>query len=303
MLAKDILKIGDANADVLIMQAALINLGIQTVWVDGEIKAFKADGKFGKITQEAVSSFQAHAFDAILAKNLIPQIESIEQITGLDINLEVTGKADYPTYWAITNYDRLKEFYKLSEIEKPKEPEEPEEPEEPAIDYVAELTKIYRAEIGVTESGGNNYGKRVQEYQKIGSKGIIDGGSAWCQFFMNFGLVQFCKRTGLSYKWTYSGYTPTWVNWGKAQKIATIHPKAADIKPGMFGYVYSAARDNAQHVYFITAVKKNSVLTIEGNTNSAGGSDGQGVWARERSLGNQCFAVLDILKLIKGDNV
>jgi peptidoglycan hydrolase-like protein with peptidoglycan-binding domain len=278
------LKKGDTGDVVKGLQNQLINLGYNTCLVNGKIKKLEADGDFGEITEECLSSFQAKVLDA-LSEEFINSKIPVEYRK----NLEVTGTLDFRTKYVIDNYDKLKEFYKVDlSVFTITEPEIIDTKSE----IVNKILKIANENIGIVEKGGNNYGKEVEEYQSIGSNGIVDGGSPWCQYFMNYLLIKASEELNLDFKGTYSGYTPEVVNWGKKKGIAIINPKIEDIQQGDWGFVYSSARNSAKHVFIIEEVKSTYVVTIEGNTNPGGGADGFGVFRRSRPIGPQCWAII-----------
>lgn len=281
------IKKGQKGEIVRWLQQKLIDYGFETCWVDDKVKKLTVDGDFGPITEECLSSFQAKIIDS-LTDEFIKQNIPIQY----QDDLFVTGIVDFRTWYILENYDKLKQWYKI-EIK----PEIISEPIDIKNEIIKNILEIAENEIGTVEEGSNNYGDRVEEYQNIGSDGAINGGAAWCQYFMNWLQIKTCEKLKLDYKGTYSGYTPTVTNWGIKNKIAIKYPKITDIEIGDMGYVYSSTRKNSKHVYLIVGKSGNNVITIEGNTNNGGGSDGFGVFKRKRSLGNQCWAIVKWWKL------
>ena len=286
---ENILKLGDEGPLVSDLQARLIQLGFTSCYIEDGKSVGLLDvptGCFGEITQELLSDFQAKVFDNIVIKSIPTPVD----LNHLNI---VTGEMNFETWYVLNNYEALSEFYKTrvdcANVPIPKdEPKpEPELEAEPIIPVSKKLIQfviqLAKGEKGVVEHGGNNYGKRVEEYQSVGSNSEVDGGQPWCQYFMNWLLIRACQSNNTKYKLHYSGYTPFWVNYGKEKKITLINPKMEEIEVGDFMYVYSASRNNAKHVALIIAKNTNgTVTTIEGNTNDGGGSDGFGVFQRVR---------------------
>ncbi len=279
-----VLKLGDEGPLVEDLQERLISLGFKTCFLPDESIGVldEPTGHFGEVTQELVQSFQSKTIAIITTKMIdIPK----------DIELKVTGEMDLYTHWLLNNYEKVAEYYKQElepeEIEIPKE-EEKEIPQEkePVLKtselLIKKIIELAKSQLGVTEKGGNNYGKQVEDYQRIGSKGAADGGQPWCQYFMNWLLIMACKSLKIEFRGTFSGYTPFWVNWGKQKKITLINPKISEVEIGDLMYVYSSARNNACHVALVIGKEGNNVITIEGNTNPGGGSDGFGVFKRKR---------------------
>ncbi len=292
----DELKYGSTGEDVKHLQQRLIDLGYGKCLVREKPKTLTVDGKFGLITETALSSFQAKVIDGLtkdFINSNVPE-EYRKEFT-------VDGILNYADQYILDNFERLKKYYSV-EIQKPVIIE-PEKPIIPALTnqqkIIKEVIRLAKGEIGVVEHRGNNYGKRVQEYQYIGSNGAIGGGAAWCQYFQNWLQITACKNLKIKYKGTHSGYTPTVTNWGIKNGIGIKHPKISQIDIGDMGYVYSRARNNSQHVFLIIGKSGNSVISVEGNTNPGGSSSGFGVFKRQRPLGNQCWAVVKWWKLYK----
>lgn len=171
------LKIGDNGDDVKNLQQKLIDYGYSTCFVqENKVGTLTVDGEFGIITQETLNSFQAKIIDG-LTQEFVDTYVPVEYRHEFVVN----GEMDFAVYYVLENFESLKLWYK-TEIEKPTPIEEPpvEEQPESMIDTVIRLAN---KEIGTMESGGNNYGTRVQEYQRIGSSGEVDGGSPYCAYF------------------------------------------------------------------------------------------------------------------------
>lgn len=281
------LKLNDKNTEVLNLQKRLIELGYSTCLIDNKVKKLEVDGDFGVITEGCLCSFQAKVLDYITDSIKITIPQQFRE------NLEVNGILDFRTKFVLDNYEKLADFYKVNlQIIEPELMDIKDE-------IVKKVLELARQNIGVVENGGNNYGKEVEEYQEIGSNGLISGGSPWCQFFQNYLLIKAAEELEVDFKGTYSGYTPDVVNWGKKKGITIINPTINDIEPGDWGFVYSSVRNSAKHVYLIEAVKNDHVITIEGNTNPGGGADGFGVFRRSRALGNQVWAIVKWQNLYK----
>ena len=121
---------------------------------------------------------------------------------------------------------------------------------------------------------------------------------------MNWLIKEASKNLNVKFKGTCTGYTPSAVNWAKEAKIAAGaksgggHVSMDDIDIGDWGYIYSSSRNSARHVFLIVEKRVDSVVTIEGNTNSGGGAEGFGVFKRVRPI-NQVWAVVKWYNLYK----
>lgn len=286
---------GDTGEDVLALQEKLKEIGFSNcLLANNNVGTINADGNFGPITEGCLESFQAKVLDAVTTIYVPQAIKDEYPFT-------TNGIMDFANWYILSNYEKLSEYYQ-TELQKDPLPEIEIPPiiEDTPINekIIKKMLEISISQIGVVESGGNNYGQMVQEYQKIGSDGEVRGGQPWCQYFQNWILVKACQELGLDYKWTYSGYTPDCVNLGVRENIGTKNCTWDDIQVGDFGYVYSASRGNAKHVFLIVAKDDNTktLTTIEGNTNPGGGSDGYGVFKRKRTKA-QCWAIVRVANL------
>lgn len=289
------LKKGSQGDQVAWLQQKLIDYGYSTCFVDGIVKKLTVDGEFGIITQSALESFQAKILDS-LTQDFITKYVPVEYQGEFVVN----GEMNFAVHYVLENFDKLKEWYKV-EVAKPEVIEEPIETppveEEPKVEenpesIVDTVIRLAKAELGTVEHDGNNYGERVQEYQRVGSNGEVQGGAPWCAYFQNWLEIKACEERGIDYKGDYCGYTPSIVNSGVSHGIGKKNCTFKDVEIGDWGFVYSSARGNAKHIFLIIGKSGNSVTTIEGNTNSGGGSDGFGVFQRKRPLGNSCWAIV-----------
>ncbi len=293
----EILKWGDENDLVKDLQERLLSLGYQyTYLADGSVGELVAEGYFGDVTKSVLQDFQAKVIDFVVSTHLKEMVDNLG--AGYIVKEDVDGIMDFCTHYVLNNYEKLSEFYgeevKPDEVEIPVEPEISEKSNKEKL--IEEDIRLAKTQVGVIEHGKNNYGKEVEMYQNVGSNGSFNGGQPYCQFFQNYLLITSCNNLELKYKMTYDGYTPTNVNNGKNKGIVIIKPKIDDIEIGSWGYVHNSER--VCHVYLIIGKKGNNVITIEGNTNSGGSSDGQGVFHRQRAVGgNQCYAVVNWSKL------
>ena len=146
---------------------------------------------------------------------------------------------------------------------------------------LTEVQKIYSAEIGTKELTGHNDGKRVEEYLASCN---LRRGQPWCAAF-----ITWTNRTA-GVKVVISGYAP---NWFPAKKVIYTRGSKKNYTPGtadVFG-IWFANKGRIAHVGFIDQWKSGSMaITVEGNTNSAGSREGDGVY-RKRRLKTQIYKV------------
>jgi hypothetical protein len=145
--------------------------------------------------------------------------------------------------------------------------------------------KLAGGEVGVRESGGPNRGPRVDEYLRNVGLDPTRGSYSWCASFVyfcfnraaqNLGIRNPCVKTaGVMNHWRLA---PAWAR-VTAQDLAGS-PSA--VRPGAIFVI-----DHGQgkgHTGLVERVSPGSLHTIEGNTNTAGSREGDGVYRRIRPL-------------------
>lgn len=125
---------------------------------------------------------------------------------------------------------------------------------------------VARPLVGQVEEG-NNAGRFVE---KVLSSVGLGAGHPWCAAF-NFYVF---REAGFASLVPRSAWSPDWVKGGRRGQA---HP--ADV----FG-IYFPAKGRVAHTGIVEATGKTFVTTIEGNTNAAGGREGDGVYRKKRPL-------------------
>jgi hypothetical protein len=144
-----------------------------------------------------------------------------------------------------------------------------------------DLVAIYTAEIGVTESGGNNRGPRVEEY--LAATGL-PGGNPWCAAFVRWSFDQAGLKTDIT-AWSPTAYDRKKVVWKNGWKD--------EFRQGQVFTIYYSRLGRIGHTGFADRmVNENLVETVEGNTNDGGSREGDGVYRKKRSL-NSLFAICE----------
>lgn len=129
-------------------------------------------------------------------------------------------------------------------------------------------------EVGVHEVGGNNRGKRVEEY--LACVGL-HAGDPWCAAFVAWCLREAGATLGGD-GWPKTGFCPTIETWAKQRGVLRAQPQAGDV------FLLCDAQ-GPFHTGFVVSVNSNgTVETIEGNTNDGGSADGDGVFRRRRNV-------------------
>jgi len=130
-----------------------------------------------------------------------------------------------------------------------------------------------RSEIGVEEKG-DNQGAQVTRY--LNSTGL-SGGYPWCAAFLNWLHVN-CDQPSPEAK---AAWSPAWFP-DKRTVYQRGSVEGAPIRPGDVFGIYFRSKGRIAHVGLIESVKQDYLITIEGNTNEAGGREGQGVYRKRR---------------------
>jgi len=126
------------------------------------------------------------------------------------------------------------------------------------------LLKIARAELGVREATGKNDGRQVEAY--LATTGLKKG-NPWCAAF-------------ISWVFNKSGAHVPCTPWSPA-----LFPKnrlTKNIKPACVFGIYSPGLNRIAHCGFVESSVNHWIISIEGNTNVAGGREGDGVYRKRR---------------------
>ena len=174
-------------------------------------------------------------------------------------------------------------------VSKPNFTKEPSatKPKEPSA--VGKLVEIALSQVGVKESGGNNRGAKIREYQA--STNLKPAAWPWCAAFCCWILEQWLKDKE-AVNWLNLNTAPAkwrprtaaafgFVKWAKDRpSTATVLPETA--KPQVGDLVVF----DFSHIGIITKVDGKSFQCVEGNTNQRGTRDsdsGDGVWLKTRT--------------------
>lgn len=156
--------------------------------------------------------------------------------------------------------------------------------------FTEELVRIAKSQIGVKESGGNNRGPMIEEYQN--ATWLRKGAWPWCAAFVDWCINEtlkskdVMKELGLKNAAQVKNWRPrtaaAWDfdNWAKTRgfKILTENDKAksGDIVTFDFSHIGIVIEDQID----------DNIITVEGNTNVKGERDslsGDGVWKKTRN--------------------
>ena len=133
-----------------------------------------------------------------------------------------------------------------------------------------DLIEIAAKEVGIHEDGGNNCGKRVEEY--LASVGLTRG-NPWCAALVSWVFQQ----AGIE-GWPSSGDTWAFRSWAQREKCYSKVPSHGDV------FLLLDSQGDPMHTGFVTDITGDMVHTIEGNTGGGSTADGDGVYVRARPV-------------------
>lgn len=140
------------------------------------------------------------------------------------------------------------------------------------ISYPDLLDSLYMSQVGVRELTGNNDGPDVLKYQK--NAGLTSGYS-WCACFVKWCFDQAGVRTPIT------AWSPTCHNKKNIVMMNSTYKK--ELQKGDVFTLYFPRMKRIGHTGFVRRkFGMNSVETVEGNTNSAGSREGDGVYIKVR---------------------
>jgi len=140
--------------------------------------------------------------------------------------------------------------------------------------YRDTLQAVYLSQVGVREATGNNDGQEVEAYLK--STGL-DKGYAWCASFVTWCHIE-ADIEAVKSAWSPAWFTDT----SRVVYRQSWQDNQFTSQPGqVFGLNFSSKKRVA-HVGFIDYEDRDNYYTIEGNTNTAGSREGDGVYKKIR---------------------
>lgn len=152
------------------------------------------------------------------------------------------------------------------------------------------LVKIAEKEIGTRETGDNNRGARIEEYQQ--ATWLNPAPWPWCAAFTAWSLRKWLqdaevmaalklKDNNAAQEWRCRDASAFgWEKWGKSRKLAVLN-ETQPARPGdivIFDF---------SHIGIVTGKSGKTIATVEGNTNGKGERDstsGDGVWGKSRKV-------------------
>lgn len=134
--------------------------------------------------------------------------------------------------------------------------------------------------IGVKESSPN-WGPEIQRFLRAAR---VVSPAPWCAAFVNWAAEQAASLLGVPSpleEVKLQAYVPSYYQWAKEKNKLTKWP---DVGPGDLFVIYYASMNRFGHIGFVDYADANAgtFKTIEGNTDAAGGREGNAVASRIR---------------------
>jgi hypothetical protein len=152
-------------------------------------------------------------------------------------------------------------------------------------DLISEIVRIAKAEVGVREIRDTNCGEMVNEY-KAATWLNPKKGWPWCAAFVCWVIREALKSSGVketkTFKRPRTAGAWDFENWSIDQDSTTWmrKPHDGDILPGdivIFKFSHIGIAVSSPN-------KDGNVITVEGNTDSAGSREGGGVYLKTRHV-------------------
>lgn len=136
------------------------------------------------------------------------------------------------------------------------------------------VDSVYLSQIGVREATGKNDGVQVEKYLKSVNLGK---GYAWCAAFVKWCFDQAGIKTTIT-AWSPSAHNSKNVIYYKSKFYK--EPQSGDV----FTIYYPSLKRIGHTGFYHKKINDKIYSTVEGNTNSAGSREGDGVYMKYRSF-------------------
>ncbi len=171
------------------------------------------------------------------------------------------------------------------------------EPNEVCDPLVIKALVIAESQEGVREKPANsNLGPEVETYQRTAG---VTPPTPWCAAFVYWSFERAAAELGLDNPLVRTGGVMD--HWGQARSrgIRSITARQVEEDPSLVqpGQIFFMDHGNGKgHAGLVKRVSGDLITTIEGNTNSAGAREGDGVYLRKRKLSDINAGFLDYSK-------
>lgn len=136
------------------------------------------------------------------------------------------------------------------------------------------IEQVYLSQVGVREATGRNDGKEVEKYlRSVG----LGKGYAWCAAFVHWCLNEADVKNNIT-AWSPTAHNAQNVVWNGKRFIK--EPQPGDV----FTLYFPSLKRIAHTGFYHRTVNASVYETVEGNTNSEGSREGDGVYKKKRSF-------------------
>lgn len=154
----------------------------------------------------------------------------------------------------------------------------------PKLDLNGVVVRIAKSYDGVHEQGGPNRGPLVDKWNLASGAGL---GGHWCLSYVYAVCLEAAKELKQPCAIPKSAYCPFLLNWARANGRLTSDPRPGDI------FLLKGEGTAIHTGFFLGWSSDGHALTIEGNTNDDGSSNGYKVCQRKRRRETLYFVSLD----------
>lgn len=151
-----------------------------------------------------------------------------------------------------------------------------------------QVLSIAAKEVGVREGRdpGGNWNNRVKYNDWYASHPSIKNmaflTTAWCAVFVSW----VASKAGALGIIPMHAWTPSGLAWFKSRGLVS---QGSGARAGDVFYVYYPSQKRVAHVGFVERVEGNYIYTIEGNTNTSGSRQGNGVYRLKRRITSNLY--------------
>lgn len=145
--------------------------------------------------------------------------------------------------------------------------------------HVAKTLEIARAEIGVREIGSSNTGRRVEEYQASTTLGGT--GWPWCSALCIWSEKEAAAALNVKPVLPPTASCDVHLDYARRHNILSDKPQAGDL------FLVMKTNNDATHIGFVVEPQDTRFVTVEGNTNTDGSRNGNGVYSLKRTYSSR----------------
>jgi hypothetical protein len=159
---------------------------------------------------------------------------------------------------------------------------------------LAQALKVAISQDGVREAGGPNRGPQVDQYLQRVGKDPTKGAYSWCAAFVYWCFDEAAKALSVANPVVKTAGVLD--HWAKSPTEARVYAKAAFDDPSLIrpGAIFIIDHGSGKgHTGIVTKVLSGEIATIEGNTNSRGSREGDGVYQKTRTIASINVGFID----------